>query len=299
MSEARTGRIRDVMGWLHGASAQPRHETRRVSFSILDARGRMSGDVLTPEEIDAHYTEEFHDRLHSDKDVVVLVHGPPGSGKSTLILDRMHKLDVMEYGKPTEIVPALLASHIAFKPYQVPSCYRETPRYSTFSIDEAATAALMATGTFDPDQKDLVELINIVRAKNVALFIAIPDPSDLAKSFRARRADYRMEIPDYPQGDTNSCFVGQKVKGRKFFLDDGRWLGFSDDDTYNPITFHDYRTSSDPFRRALWDAYRPLKMANLENTVDDIEVKMRLREKGREERRTAQREASGIDEVGA
>ncbi len=285
MSAARMTLLQDATNILHSGWSAARDEFRRRVVSAMDRRPRAKGDILLPQEIDEFWTQEFHDRLHSDKDVVVMVNGLPGSGKSTAILDRMHKLDVAEYGQPTEIVPALLSSHIAFKPWEVPTCYRETPRYSTFSIDEAATTALMATGTFNPDQMDLVELINIVRAKNIALFIAIPDPSDLAKSFRARRADYRMEIPDYPEGNINTYYVGQKVRGRKHFLDDGRWLGFMDEETYNPVQFHDYRTSSDAFERSLFAAYLPLKMANLGQTVDDIEARMREREGKREARR--------------
>lgn len=285
MTNVRMEMVNNVNALLHIGSANDRNELRRQTFATLENRPRLSGSVLTPLEIREYWTDEWHERLHSDKDVVVMCHGPPGVGKSTAILDQMHNLDVREYGKPTEITPKLLASHIAFKPWQVATCYRETPQFSCFSIDEAATTALLATGTFNADQIDLVQLINIVRAKNTALFLAIPDPSDLAKSFRARRADYRMEIPNDPVGSINSFYVGQKVRGRKFFLDDGRWLGFSDDETYNPVEFHDYRTSADTFERALWDAYRPLKMANLDDTVDIIEARMRDREAGREARR--------------
>jgi hypothetical protein len=258
------------------------HATERERFDrrvegIIYGERRVPREVVTPERIRRFWWDEIRDRLRQDKDAVIVVWGPPGSGKSTMTMDALRHVD------PT-FTPNTLAERVAMAPEQVPSLYRHAPRYGAAWIDEGGSAGLLATDTFNADQKKLVELINIIRGKNVALFICLPDPGDLAKSFRARRADYRIECEEIAPGGTGRAWVGRRVRQRKFFLDDGRWLGFSDDETFNPITWPDYRTSTDPTARAFWDAYAPLKATFMDGKVEDIERSMNRNKERREAR---------------
>lgn len=267
----------DVDMMLYAAPSQ--HPASRELDRALYGWSFGTRSLVDPDARLDFWADEFNERLRSGRDVVCLFTGPPGCGKSTAIIHTMRRMDERAHEHPTEweFTPETMEERVAFKGYQVGEKYQRTPRYGAFFIDEAATADLMATGTHDPNQRDLVEMINIIRALNVALFIAIPDIADLAKSFRARRADYRVEIPDYPVDGINRGYVGQKVRGRKFFLDDGRWLGFSDDEEMNPIEWPEYRNSSDAKARALWDAYEPLKTSNLKATLGQITDRMRAR----------------------
>lgn len=271
---------------LYVPTAAPREEARRRTEAALYGREREVPTVLTDADVRDYWVGEFRERVRADKDCVVLATGPAGSGKSTSVLDLAWRID------PT-FTPGTLAERVAFRPEHIPTIYKRTPPYGVAWVDEAVTAGLLATDTFSPDQKDLVQLVNIIRAHNVVLFLVVPYLSDLAKSMRARRADYRIEVT--PAEDTETgrpeAHVGRKVRGRQFFLDDGRWLGFHDDDTANPLRWPDYRSSSDARERAFWAAYYPLKLRYLDDAVDAIEARM----DAREEKRRMKKAARGTD----
>lgn len=247
--------------------AEERH--RRAESALYDLE-RIQADVWPSDRIKGFWVDELRARVRRDKDAVVLVWGEPGSGKSTCVMDMARRVD------PT-FTPDTLSDRAAFKPRDVPRIYQTTPQYGAAWIDEAVSSGLLATDTLSGDQKDLVELINVIRAKNVVLFVVVPDPGDLAKSFRARRADYRIECQPLVEGSPAAAFVGRRVRQRKFNLDDGKWLGFRDDPTANPITWNEYRTSSVPIERALWDAYRPLKYGFLDDKATEIGDRMDTR----------------------
>jgi hypothetical protein len=247
----------------YSGSADESEERLRRAESILYGVDRTDADVWTDERKDAAWTEELRARTRQDKDAVVLVAGPPGSGKSTWVIDRARKVD------PT-FTPRTLPERVAFSPEGVVNLYRHTTRGMAAWIDEAAAAGLMATETHTADQMDLVKLVNIIRARNVVLFVIMPNLSDLALAFRARRADYRVECDEIIEGVPAVSHVGRKTRGRQFFRDDGTWHGFIDDPRANPLHIPDYRTSTDPALRAYWDVYAPLKAAFLDAEVEDI-----------------------------
>jgi len=251
-------------------------ESRRSTEALLYGFDRTKPVVWTDAAVRDYWVAEWRERVRADQDAVILVWGKAGSGKSTCVLDLAWRID------PT-FTPQSLEERIAFRPAHVARIYRTTPVYGVGWVDEAVTSGLLSTDTFSKDQKNIVELVNIIRAQNVVLFVVMPDPSELAKSMRARRADYRIDVlagdqvgSPHPVGH-----VGRRVYGRKFFLDDGRWLGFSDDSQANPLRWPDYRTSDEPQHRALWDAYYPLKRRYMKTRVASIEEEMTAREKRR------------------
>lgn len=266
-----------MSGEVYVPTDDPSERSLRDAREALYGRERTDEAVWTVESIKDYWVGEWLARVHADADAVVLTWGPPGSGKSTCQLDMARRLD------PT-FTPATLAERVAFRANHLPTLYKRTPRFGACIVDEAVSAGLLSTEHFTPDQRDLVELINLIRAKNVVLFIALPDPSDLAKSFRARRADYRIEVEKEGTDDAPVGHVGRRVRGRKFFLDEGKWLGFSDDRDANPLRWNRYSDSSDPTERALWAAYLPLKMKYLDDRVRSIETRMRARADAREGR---------------
>jgi hypothetical protein len=254
----------------YSGSATAGEEAMRRAESIAYGVERAEADVWTDERRDRFWTDELRARVRRDKDAVVLVTGKPGSGKSTWVMDRARKVD-------DTFTPATLPERVAFDPEGVVGLYRHTPRYGAAWIDEAVAAGLLATETHTADQIDLVTLVNVIRARNVILFVIVPNLSDLALSFRARRADYRVECDEIFEGMPATSHVGRKTGGRQFYRDDGTWHGFVDDPLANPVHVEDYRTSMDPACRALWDAYAPLKAAFLDTEVDDIARAMRRR----------------------
>lgn len=252
-------------------------EVRRRARSILLGTDREHPDIWTDERINEVWDDEFRARLRSDQDCVVVGWGPPGSGKSNCMLNLAHRID------PT-FNSDTLAERVAFTAEQVPDLYDVTPRYGACVIDEAASAGLLAMDSPFGVQRDLVELINIIRARNVWLGVVIPDPAELAKSFRARRADYRVEVVQVDD-ERREGWVGRRVRGRKYYMDDGRWLGFDDEKIANPITWTNWRTSSDPELRKMWEVYYPLKMKNLSNVVAKVRAAMTKRAERREKGR--------------
>jgi hypothetical protein len=247
-------------------------ERQRRADRILYGEEKTTAEFWSDDRIDAYWTEEFKSRLRRDQDAVILVWGPAGSGKSSLIMDRIRKMD------PT-FTAETLPDRVAFKSSQIADLYSNVPRYGAFWVDEALSAGLLATDTNAGEQADLVEMINAVRALNLALFIAMPNPSDLAKSFRARRADYRIEIVRDGDGPGRPiAYVGRRPIRRKFYAEDSRWLGFIDDEKANPLRWPDLRNSDDPKARALWETYYPLKMGWLRNRLGELGEGAKLRE---------------------
>lgn len=276
---------------LYAPTASPREERLRRVRSIGYGEARLSPDVWTPERADEEFTEELRARVRRDKDAVVIVWGEPGSGKSTFIMDRMRKVD-------PHFTPACLPTRVAFRNEQVPALYDAAPRYGAAWIDEAASVGLLASEpAASIRQRLLVEMINIIRAKNVVLFLAIPSPDDLAKSFRVRRADYRVECQPLVEGEPAVAFLGRRVTRRHFFLADSRWLGFSDDEHQVPLSWPEYRNSPDPVLRSYWDAYWPLKESFLHERPREIGAILKkvsereLNEGGRRGRRRSDPEA--------
>lgn len=246
-------------------TASPREErVRHIRATLYDEEAPIP-DAHSSRELDDAFTDELKTRVRNDRDAVVLVWGEAGSGKSTFVLDRARKVD-------ETFNAATLPQRVAFRAWQVPGIYRATPRYGACFIDEAASAGLLSTESpFSKRQRGLVELINIIRADNKVLFVLIPSPDDLAKSYRARRADYRVETYIDELGEAGHAWLGRRVRGRHFFLADARWLGFSDDERGVPLTWPEYRGSKDPEARALWDAYWPLKKAHMNDRNQGIE----------------------------
>lgn len=263
----------DPRHFFHGTTDW-REEVRRRARAILLGYERDRPDVWTDERINEFWDDEIRARLRSDQDCVIVAWGPPGSGKSNCVLDRARRID------PT-FTSETLTERVAFKAEQVPDLYDTTPRYGACVIDEAASAGLLAMDSPFGVQRDLVELINIIRARNVALFVVIPDPAELAKSFRARRADYRIEVVQVDD-ERREGWVGRRVRGRKYYMDDGRWLGFDDEKVANPITWTNWRTSDNEELRRMWNIYYPLKMENLGNVVSKVRNAMRARAERRE-----------------
>lgn len=249
---------------LYAPTADKGEERLRRARETLYGEPRVVPEVWDAAKADAAFTDELRARVRNDKDAVVLVWGEPGSGKSTFVMDRARKVD-------TTFTVRSLAERVAFRAEQVPTLYDATPRYGVAWIDEAASSGLLSTEpAFSPRQRALVELINIIRAKNVVLFVVIPSPDDLAKSFRVRRADYRVECQPLVEGEPAEAIWGRRVRRRHFFMADGRWLGFSDEEHGIPLTWPEYRASPDPTLRSFWDAYEPLKRAFLDERPREI-----------------------------
>lgn len=267
---------------LYVPTASPRERALRRGEAALYGRSPVDTTVRTAEDIATFWADEFQARVRADQDALVLAWGPGGSGKSTCVMDLARRVD-------ETFTADTLPERYAFRAHHVPTLYQRTPRYGAAVIDEAVSSGLLATDTFTPEQKELVELINIIRAKNVVLFVLLPDPSDLAKAFRARRADYRIEVEKETFDSIPVAHIGRRVRGRKHFLDDGRWLGFMDDPDENPYRWDEYKGSDDAAKRALWDVYYPLKMKYLDERVDSLKRRMEARAHAREdkERRAA------------
>lgn len=261
---------------LYVPTADPIEERARRSRSILYDEERSVPDVWSERRADEEFTAELRARVRGDRDAVVITWGEPGTGKSTFVLDRARKVD------PT-FTPETLPDRVAFRADQIPGLYENTPRYGVAWIDEAGSAGLLSTEpAFSPRQRAIVEMVNLIRFKNVVLFVVIPDPDNLTKSFRVRRADYRVETQKEGVDEAPFAYMGRKVVRRHFLMADSKWLGFSDEEHGVALRWPEYRNSPDPTLRAYWDAYFPLKTRFADKRIPEIR-RMLERSRRREE----------------
>ncbi len=166
---------------------------RDLGFSLKTAHlygQEPEGDTRpSATEVWAYWLDRFRANIRDDYDNVVLLTGPPGSGKSVLAMRLAMGVD------PKGFSP----DRVTYTTEELIAATQGSTRGQVVIYDEAVTG-LLSTDSFSEETKALVRVINVVRAKGVTFFLCIPDIWDIAKAFRARRADFWLACRRRPRG---------------------------------------------------------------------------------------------------
>ena len=128
---------------------------------------------MLPEEGFGYVVSRLRALVEDDYDAIVLITGATGSGKSSLALRLTQALD-----------PGFdMASRLCYSPIEVARAYGSIGPGEVVCYDESIRG-LQSTDTFAKEQKELVKLFSVIRAKRAILFILAPSPWQVAKQVR-------------------------------------------------------------------------------------------------------------------
>ena len=198
-------------------------------------------------------------RIEDDWDNVVLITGAPGSGKSTLGIRLARAISGARF-RP---------SSVTFSAPQVLARLEAGVKGDSIVYDEAVLG-LLSSEYRSPETMALQKASNIVRAKGMTLILCIPDAWDLAKSFRARRADVWIHCRANPRGQGLVHVRDYSPRYRPNSL-----LPLWRDMVWNPLCWT-------PMEGAWWDQYMSLKMATIQATLHAMRKELEPGAKGRD-----------------
>ena len=113
-----------------------------------------------------------------DFDCCMIVAGPPGYGKSTFTRGPAKYLD-----------PTFDESHIAFSAEQFIQLTNTLPKHSAIILDESFES-LNARATSSKEFQSILNHLQIIRQRNLFIFLCLPDFFSLSKNVAIFRASY-------------------------------------------------------------------------------------------------------------
>lgn len=122
-------------------------------------------------------------RLKTDRDLVVLVTGDEGEGKSRFTLELCKMID------PKFTVER----NIAYRGYEIKDKFANLPKYSVLDIDEAMKD-FYKRGWMTVDRRKLNILFSSIREKNIVTFLLIPNFWDIDPYYRNHRVRLWIHI---------------------------------------------------------------------------------------------------------
>lgn len=128
---------------------------------------------LLPEEGFEYVVAQLRNLVANDYDALVLITGQTGSGKSTLALQLATACD-MTFD---------LTKRLCYTPLEIAKAYVDILPGQAIIYDEAVRG-LQSADTFAKEQKELVKLFSVIRAKRAILFLLAPSPWQVAKQVR-------------------------------------------------------------------------------------------------------------------
>lgn len=184
--------MRQEMAWLDS------HPTSAVLMAIEERR-RWEAETTFAEEIPTdpkrgiwRIAKLICSRVTHHRDAIVVITGPTGSGKSTVLLRLMSEVALQMHlpmpdpqevlaGDVTELIDGYYTALMAKRPgYQM-------------GVDEGSDV-VFALDPSDPEQRELIRVLTVVREASGILFICIPRLELLNKSIRSRLAHIWIAI---------------------------------------------------------------------------------------------------------
>ncbi len=128
-------------------------------------------------------------RQHLDYDVMALITGDEGTGKSTLGIEMQISVSSINQ------IPFSFKKNILFSPdyNEIKTAFLGFPRYAGIHPDEAIKI-LFNRKWSDKPQKDLIEMIALIRQKNFFMTPCMPKLSDFDPYVRKGRAPIWMHV---------------------------------------------------------------------------------------------------------
>jgi len=165
-------------------------------------------------------------------------------------------------------------------------------------VYDESVRGLLSTDTFANAQKALTTALTLVRAKNLIMFLCVPDPWLIAKSFRARRATYWIACQERGVG-----LVHVRDDRIKYQQDDK--IGLYKDPVRNPMTWNSLEGTT------LWTRYYIVKKKRIDEYLKEAreelskskrKFRMRRRqhrkEPGDEDGNDTPSKSRGLDQLG-
>ncbi len=128
---------------------------------------------LLPEEGFGYVVHRLRALIDNDYDAIVLITGATGTGKSSLALQLTQALD-----RSFD-----MSLRLCYSPLEVAKAYEGIQPGQVVCFDESVRG-LQSTDTFAKEQKELVKLFSVIRAKRAIVFILAPSPWQVAKQVR-------------------------------------------------------------------------------------------------------------------
>ena len=213
-------------------------------------------DVWDTIRIRRSWIDEWRGAIANDYDVAIMVTGPVGTGKSTCSI-----------GVAAEIDPTLTADtmpdHVAFTAEEFMTNIEKAHRGQAIVFDEAVRG-MLSSDTFAADQKALTTALALVRAKNLVLILCVPDPFQIAKNFRARRAGWWIACLDRGVGLVH-------VRDNSIKYESDQKMGLYKDPVRNPFVWEPLEGTR------LWAAYMKVKMDRIAEYLREAQEEMQVR----------------------
>lgn len=157
----------------------PQPALRALAWDVRERAQRFVRSRRPPllaEEGFNYWCAVARQRTDRDWDAVILVTGPEGTGKSTLVLRMARQID-----------PTFSLERLVYTPEALVEQY-EKVRPGEVVVWDEGVRGLFATDTFTETQKDVLKLFALCRAKRAIVFICIPNIWTAAKQLRQARA---------------------------------------------------------------------------------------------------------------
>lgn len=135
--------------------------------------------------------------VYHDRDMVLLIAGRTGTGKSVLAMQTCKLLD-----------PTFDISRIVYKGQDLINLANSLPKYSAIMLDESRES-LSTEKAFDERSKKMLDYLNEVRHRNLYIVMLMPDYWEYRTHLATQRSHafvhvYELENPDFVPTDKRS-----------------------------------------------------------------------------------------------
>jgi len=187
--------------------------------------------VRTAEEVWRHWIGEWRLRLADDWDVMIVIDGERGSGKSALAQEIGRRMD-----------PRFSVDQVALSAREMLRLYGTLRRGQVAVYDESALG-LLSRGFMSEEAIALVQAALIGRKLGIVSVLAIPDLMILDVAFRESILKYRLTVERREEGERGTAWVHVRHFSPRYTRSDHRGLYL--DREWNPLRWDDPRGSPD------------------------------------------------------
>jgi hypothetical protein len=187
--------------------------------------------VRTAAEVWRHWMGEWRRRLADDWDVMMVIDGERGSGKSALAQEIGRRMD-----------PRFSVDQVALSAREMLRLYGTLRRGQVAVYDESALG-LLSRGFMSEEAIALVQAALIGRKLGIVTVLAIPDLMILDVAFRESILKYRITVERRDEGERGTAWVHVRHFSPRYTRSDRRGLYL--DREWNPLRWNDPRGNSE------------------------------------------------------